>query len=131
MDVFIKTTSAILIAIVINLVLAKQGKELSILLTLVVCAMVSTIALEYLRDVIAFLEGIAHIGRLNHDVFLVLLKCVGIALLAEIAGAVCTDSGNGALGKVLHLLSSTVILWLSLPLFTELMNLIENVLGAV
>ncbi len=131
MDVFVKASAGILVAVVLNLVVSKQGKDLSILITLAVCCMVAIAAMDFWRDVVAFLEKTARIGKLNHEILVILLKCVGIGVLAEITGAVCADSGNGALGKVLQLLASALILWISLPLFTELMDLMERVLGEV
>ena len=61
----------------------------------------------------------------------ILLKAVGIGILSEITCMICTDSGNAALGKVIQFLTSAVILWLCIPLFTQLIELIEGVLGAV
>jgi hypothetical protein len=42
---------------------------------------------------------------------------------------VCADAGNASLGKVLQILASAVILWLSLPVFTALIELIQKILG--
>jgi hypothetical protein len=56
------------------------------------------------------------------------MKYVGIVLLAEIIGHICTDAGNAALGKTVQLLATTAVLWLSLPLFSKLMELIEQAL---
>ena len=58
----------------------------------------------------------------------ILLKAVGIGLVSEIAGLVCTDAGNGSLGKTLQLLGSAVILYLSLPIFTAMLELIREIL---
>lgn len=58
----------------------------------------------------------------------ILLKAVGIGLVSEIAGLVCTDAGNGSLGKTLQMLGSAVILYLSLPIFTAMLELIREIL---
>lgn len=131
MDIFVKTTAGVLIAVVLSVVLEKQGKDLSVLLVLAVCSMVAVAAMEIFREIISFLRRLESLGELNHDILTVLLKSVGIALLAEITALVCADSGKGALGKVLQLLATAVILWISLPLFTELMDLVETILGSV
>ena len=58
----------------------------------------------------------------------ILLKAVGIGLVSEIAGLVCNDAGNGSLGKTLQMLGSAVILYLSLPIFTAMLELIREIL---
>jgi hypothetical protein len=48
-----------------------------------------------------------------------------------LAGLICTDAGNGALGKALQLLTGAVILWLSIPLIQALIELLSEMLGEV
>lgn len=131
MDIFIKAAAGILVTVVLGLTLAKQGKDISVLLVIAVCCMVFAAAFHYFEDVVDFLEKLEDVGQLNSQMLTILLKAVGIGILAEIIGLICTDAGNAALGKVLQILASAVILWLSIPLFTELIGLAENILGAV
>ena len=130
MDIFLRVTAGILIAVVLNVVIAKQGKDISLLLVLAVCTMVATVAVEFFREIITFLRKLESVGNLNGGMLKILLKCVGIALLSEISGMICTDFGNASLSKILHMLATAVILWLALPVFTELIELAEQILGA-
>ena len=52
-------------------------------------------------------------------------------MITEMAGMICSDAGNGSLGTALQLLASAVILWLSVPVFTALMNLIRQIMGEI
>ena len=61
----------------------------------------------------------------------ILLKAAGIGLLSELAGLLCADAGENALGKVLQILSNAAILWLSLPLFRQIIGLIGEVLAKI
>ena len=58
----------------------------------------------------------------------IVMRSVGIGLLSEITLHICTDSGNTALGKTLQILGNAIILWLSLPIFTKIIELIEEIL---
>lgn len=131
MDVFLKTAAGILITIVLGLTLAKQGKDVSVLLTIVVCCMVVTAAITYLRPVVDFFERLESIGQLDSGMLTILLKAVGIGLLAEVTGLICADAGNAALGKTLQIFAAAVILWMSIPLLTSLIDLVEEILGEV
>ena len=130
MDTFIKATAGVLIALILCLVLAKQGKDLSILLVLLVSCMVLSAALTYLQPVLDFFNKLTVIGKLNTELIGILLKAVGIGLLSEIASLICADAGNSALGRTLQIMASTVILALSVPIFTQLLELIETLLVA-
>ena len=113
------------------LVLQKQGKDISVLLTVSVCCMVAISAFRYLETVLNYVKKIQSIGKIDSQIFTTLLRATGIGLLSEIVCAVCNDAGNATLGKVLQFLASVVILWLSLPLFTSLIDLIEEILLSI
>lgn len=131
MDVFLKTSAAVLITVVICLTVAKQGKDFSVLIAISGCCLVILAAATYLKPVISFIDKLQSIGDLDNDLIHVLLKAVGIGMLSEITGMICSDAGNASLGKTLQILAAAVILWLSLPIFTQLLELLENILGAL
>lgn len=131
MDIFIKAAGGVLVALVLHLILAKQGKDISLLLTIAVCCMVASSAVSYLDPVIVFFEKLQTLGQIDSGMLEIILKAVGIGLLSEITCLICTDAGNAALGKTLQLLASAVILWMSVPLFNSLISLVEEVLGSV
>lgn len=123
--------AAVLLTVILGLVLGKQGKEVGLLLTLAVCCMVGALAISYLSPVVDFVRQLQAVGQLDSDILEILLKVVGIGLVAEIAGLICSDAGNAALGKTLQMLSAAVILWLSIPLLQELLELLQQILGEV
>ena len=89
--------------------------------------------LKYIRNKkIEKAEYVRYIpGNLEPELLHSVLKAVGIGLLAELTGQICADSGNASLGKSLQILATAVILWLMLPLFTQLIDLLEEILGAI
>lgn len=127
MSLFWKAAAVVLLAVVLGLSLGKQ-KDIGVLLTMAVCCMVAMIAIFYLEPVLDFLRELETLGDLQGDMLGILLKAVGIGLVSEIAGLVCTDAGNGSLGKTLQMLGSAVILYLSLPIFTAMLELIREIL---
>ena len=131
MDVFLKASAGVLVSVVFVLILSKQGKDLSVLLIVAVCCMVASCAFAYLQPVKLFLARLLTIGQLESDTLSILLKSVGIGVVAEISCLICNDAGNAALGKTLQFLASAVILWLAIPLLNELIALIDDILGAI
>lgn len=131
MELFWKAVAGILIAVILGLALAKYEKDMSVLLSVAVCCMVSAIALSYLEPVLDFLRELEALGDIQGDMLGILLKAVGIGLVAEIAGMVCSDAGNASLGKTIQMLGGAAILWLSIPIFKALLDVIQEILGEV
>lgn len=131
MDGMMKAAAGAFIAAMLGIILQRQGKEYAIVLMLAVSAMGVCLALNYIKPVISFLERLRDIGNMDGEVLKILLKTVGIGLLGEISGTICADSGNASLGKMLQLLSATVILWMSLPILEQVMDLIVEILEGI
>lgn len=131
MTTFLQATAAVLITAVLVLTLSKQGKETATVLIIAVCCMIAVTAVGFFRPVIGFLEQLEALADETGDMLGVLLKIVGIGLISEIAAMVCADSGSGSLGKMLQLLGNAVMLWLSIPVFNALLELIRQILGGL
>ena len=131
MSIFFKATACVLTALILWICLNKSGKDVSVLLTLCVCATVALASMSFLKPVIAFVQKISDMGQLDDGLLAVMLKAVGIGLIAEITTLVCKDAGNESMGKVLQILSSCVVLWLSIPVFEKLISLLDKILSNV
>ena len=110
------------------LILALGRKDLGLLLGMAVCAMIAIAAVRYLEPVMDLLDRLQTLGGIDGDLVAIVLKAVGISMVTEIAGLVCTDSGNASLAKVLQILGVSVMLWISLPIFEALLTLIQEIL---
>lgn len=131
MENFIKIVGGVMIAVFLGLALNRQGKDVSLLLSIVVCCMVLTAALAFLEPVLTFAGTLRDTCGLDSGMLQILLKAVGVGIVAEIAGLICVDSGNTALGKTVQILATVLILWLSVPLMTQLLELVQTILGEV
>lgn len=131
MDIFLKTVAAVMITVVLYLVLSKRDKDISLLLTVAVCCMIMVAALSYLDPVLSFFRRLQSVGNLDSDILGILMKSVGIGLLAEISGMICSDVGNAALGKAIQIMAAAVILCISLPLFSGMLDLVAEIMGEI
>ena len=106
-----------------------QDKEYGLLLSIAACLMVTAITVTYLKPVYAFLKELETLGDLRGDMLAILIKALGVGLASEIASMICTDAGNASLTKAIQLLGGAVILYLSVPMFSALMDLIQKIVG--
>ena len=126
-----KAAAAALITAILGLVLAKQGKDLSVLLTLAACGMIAATAVMYLNPLMRFFDRQVAATNLNEEHLKIVFKTVGIGLIGELVTLVCNDAGNAAVGKTIQILTSAVVLWLSIPLFESFLDLVQTILGDV
>ena len=131
MSLLLKASAGVLTALILWLTLNKHAKDMSVLLTLAVCAMVVTVSIGFLQPVVSFLRRIQELGNLDSDLLSVVLKVVGIGLITEIATLICKDAGNESMGKALQLLSTVAVMWMSIPVFERLLSLLDKILGTV
>ena len=129
MEFYLQGVAAVVLAAVLGLTLANRSKEYGIMLTIAVCCMVLILALFYLDPVLAFLQELEALAGLDQGILPILLKVTGIGLVGEIAALVCSDSGNSSLGKAVQVLGSGTILWMAIPIFRSLVELLQQILG--
>lgn len=131
MDLFWKAVAGALLTAVLGLTLGKWAKDMDVLLSMAVSCMIAMIVIAFLEPVLDFLYQLEVLGDLQGDLLGILLKSLGIGLVAEISGMVCIDAGKSSLAKTLQMLGGAVILWLSIPVFNALLDLVQQILGEV
>lgn len=129
MEQFLKAVGVVLLAVVLVLILRGNSKGVGELLSILVCCMVAASAISCLRPVIDFIRSLESIVALDSQMLKTMLKVVSISVTAEIAALLCDDAGSSAMGKSLQFLAAAVILCLSLPVLTALLELIEGIMG--
>lgn len=121
--------AAALIGVILSLIVGRQSKDLGVLLSLAVCVLLCIGTAGFLEPVMELLRELRRIGELDGGAVGIMLKCAGIGILSELAGLVCADAGEHAAGRALQLCSNAAILWLSLPLFRQILTMIGEVLA--
>ena len=129
MELYCKAAAAVLIALVLSQ--SVKEKDLSLLLVMTVSVMVGMLLISYLEPVLDFLENLRELGEIQGNMLEILLKILGIGIVTEITEMVCKDAGNTSMGHAMTLLGTAVILWLSLPIFKALIQMIERILGEI
>lgn len=131
MSDFWKTTAIILIAVVLSLAVGKTERDISAVLGIAALCIAACAAVTLLEPVLDYLREFQSLFNLPDDLVSMLLKAVGIALVAELSAAVCTDAGSASLGKMLQILGGAAVLSLSVPMFRTLMTIIKEMIGGL
>ena len=107
-----KLIAAALICCALSLLLRKQAPELMLALCAVVCALCFLTVLPFFSPVLAFVRRLAAIG-----------------LLSQLAGTLCRDSGQQALGQTIEICSGFLCIYLALPLLEMVLSLLQTMIG--
>ena len=128
MDMFLQASALVLLGLILCQTLEKN---FSVLLCLGISVMILVAGISFFRPVVAFLEELQSLCHLRSDMLLILLKVTFVCVITEISALLCADGGNASLAQSLKLLSSVVALWLSIPVFRALLDLLQRILEGV
>lgn len=131
MEYYWKTIALTLIGVVLWIVVEKQEKNISVLVTVAICCMVATCAVSYLQPVIRFLQELSAMGENDGSLLQYLLTTVGIGFLSEITGRICSDAGNSSVGAVVKFLGSSAMVYSGIPIMQSLIFLIQEIIGVI
>ena len=129
METFWKAVAAALIAAVLGLTLGK--KDFSLVLSMAVCCMAAAAAAVYIEPVLKLLKELEAVSGLDGGMVTILLKSAGIGLVTTLAAMICQDAGSASLAKTMHMLGTGAVLYLSVPVFRAVLELLRDILGGI
>ena len=129
MELFLQSCGLVLLAVILMLSIGSGSKDISIAVSIGVCVLILTAAMAYIKPVLQFVDTLTQVGGLNRNLVQILMKAAGICIIGEFASLVCSDAGNSSMAKGIQFLATAVILWLSLPLFSMLLELLQKMMG--
>lgn len=131
MDLFWKSVAAALISVILGLAVGKWEHNFSLLLSVLFCCMVGVVVASFLVPVMDLMAQLEAIGKIGNNTLRILLKVVGISFVGELVSLICMDAGNSSMAKMVGFLTSSVILWLSIPIINQFIDMLKQILGAV
>lgn len=84
--------------------------------------------MDKLVNVIDLLKSISNKPGINSQFLFIILKITGIAFLTEFAVSVCKDSGESAIASKIEIGSKAIIIFLSIPIISSLLETINKIL---
>ena len=128
MEQLIRFSAAALLATAVCLILRRSNPELQVPLAALVCAFVLSGAAALLCPVRELLEEAEALSGLGTVYFLPVAKCVAIGILSKGASDLCRDGGQSAVAGAVELGGTAAALYVSLPLLTTLLGLLQKLL---
>ena len=128
MEEIIKIIGIGLIALVIIIILKQYKPEYAIYVSIIAGILILFLAIEKITGIINLLQSISEKTYINKTFLTILLKITGIAFLTEFAVSVCSDAGEKAIASKIEIGSKVIIITMSIPIITSLLELIMEIL---
>ena len=124
----IKVVGIVLTALIINIVLKNYSKEFSFLINIVCTIIIFTLISKDLKGIVDRLTSISNEISVLLPYIKIMLKILGISMIAQLLSDLCRDNGENTLANQTELSAKIIILVTALPLFTTIMDIMIGML---
>lgn len=121
---------AALVAAVIAVMLRRCHAEYGMLISILAGVLILAMLLEALPQALGQVTELLQAAALPGKYALILFKALGLCWLAQFAADSCRDAGESALASKVELAGKTAVLLTTLPLFSEVGELVLELSGA-
>ncbi len=128
MEILIKTADVCIPAALLAATLRKDSPVMAMLIALAAGCVILFTSVGAVREVSDFVREVAEEANVSGTVLAVLLKTVGIALIARIASDLCRDAGLGAAASAAELAGTAAALYAALPVMQGVFHMIKELL---
>lgn len=127
MDIF-KILALAILTCIATIIVRQVKPDFASIVAIAGGVVILLFVLNYLGDVLAVFQNIIGKTGLSPSLFSTILKIVGIGYLTEFTANLCNDSGNSSLATKVGLAGKIIILFVSLPIITNLIEIIMEIL---
>ena len=124
----IKIIGIALIALIIIIMLKQYRPEYAIFISILTGILILFLVMDKLTGIIQLIQNIEDKFSINTQFSALLIKITGIAFLSEFAVSICKDSGEAAIASKIELGSKIIIISMSIPIISSLLEVILKIL---
>lgn len=127
MDI-IKIIGIGLISLVIIIIIKQYRPEFAIYISILAGSLIIILVMDKLSGIVNLLLDLSNKSGLNSNFLKILLKITGIAFLTEFAVSICKDSGENSIANKVDLGGKIIIISLSIPILSSLLETVIKIL---
>jgi len=128
MDLILKIVGIGLITCVATIIIKPIRFDFSIFIGIAGGLIIIFLIINYLTGIFSALKGIVGVTGVNSSLYSLLTKIIAIGYLIEFTAGICSETGNSGLGDKVLLGGKIVILIMSLPIITNILQIIMEIL---
>lgn len=127
MDIF-KILAIAILTCIASLIVKQVKPDFASLVTLAGGVVILLLLIGYISSILDVFKGLIDKANLSPTLFSSILKIIGIGYLTEFTANLCSDTGNSSLASKVGLAGKIIILFLALPIITNLLEVIMGIL---
>ena len=127
MDI-VKIIGVGLLALIIIIILKQYKPEFTVYVSIIAGAIILFMVIGKIQAIINLLSNLTSKIGTGSQFLKILLKITGIAILTEFAVSICKDSGETSIASKIDLGGKIIIIIISIPIITALLELVINIL---
>ena len=117
-----------LISLIIIIILKQYKPEFAVYVSIIAGILIIALTIGKIAGIIDILKNLANNTTINNQFLVLLIKITGIAILTEYTVSICKDSGESAIASKVDFGGKIVIMSMSIPIISSLLETIIKVL---
>lgn len=117
-----------LISLIIIIILKQYKPEFAVYVSIIAGILIIALTIGQISGIIDILKNLANKTTINNQFLVLLIKITGIAILTEYTVSICKDSGESAIASKVDFGGKIVIMSMSIPIISSLLETIIKVL---
>lgn len=117
-----------LISLIIIVVIKQYRPEFAVYVSIIAGLLIIWLVISRLSGIVEILKNLANKASLNSSFLGILIKISGIAILTEFTTSICKDAGEGAIATKVDLGGKIIIMSMSIPIISSLLEAILKIL---
>lgn len=117
-----------LISLIVIVVIKQYRPEFAVYVSILAGLLIMGLVISKLNGIVVILKNLANKTNLNTSFLRILIKITGIAILTEFTTSICKDSGEGAIATKVDLGGKIIIMSMSIPIISSLLETILKIL---
>ena len=120
----IKIVGVSIFAVIMIIILKNYRPDMALVLSIITGIGIMLYAISKMSSVINVLNDLVSKSGVNTDFLLIIIKVIGIAYMVEFGKNVCIDAGQSSIATKLEMAGKVVIVVLTIPLISSLVNVL-------
>ena len=117
-----------LVTLVCYIIIKPLKPDIAIFISLAGSCLILIFCIDALSEIILVVTNLVEKTGINSSLFSTILKIIGVGYLVEFSSGICQEAGAASIADKIALAGKVCILVLSLPIITNLLNIIVEIL---
>lgn len=127
MELLAKTAALALLCAACSLLIKAKNPEYSFMLNAICAVCICAAAVGMISSLADFVTDIIKKSGLPSEIFIPIIKCVGIAVLTKLVCNLCKDAGQNGTSSAVEYLGSATMVYTAMPLLRTLLKTLEEI----